>query len=227
MKFNLLGSSVVLLTSLAYGQQPVSFTIPDSSSRVQADLYGSGNRGLVLAHGGRFDRKSWRAQAQTFAKAGFVVVAISFRGDSFNADGSPSSLGSDADNATDVLAAVAYLRQKGAKTISAVGASLGGDAVGEADARSKPGDFERIVFLASSGGDSPAKLNGRKLFIVARDDRGPSGPRIHEISNHYERAPKPKRLIVVEGSAHAQFLFGTEQGSRVMKEILSFLSEAP
>lgn len=225
MKLNLLGASLALLTSVASGQQLVSLPIPNTSLRIQADLYGRGNRGLVLAHGGRFDRKSWRAQAQTFAKAGFVVLAVSFRGDSFNADGLPSSLGSDADNATDVLAAVAYLRQMGAKTISAVGASLGGDAVGDADARSRPGDFERIVFLASSGGEFPAKLNGRKLFIVAGDDTGPSGPRINEISNHYERAPEPKRLVVVQGSAHAQFLFGTEQGSRVMKEILTFLSE--
>jgi hypothetical protein len=30
-------------------------------------------------------------------------------------------------------------------------------------------------------------------------------------------------LIVLDGSAHAQFLFATDQGPRLMKEILSFL----
>jgi hypothetical protein len=31
-------------------------------------------------------------------------------------------------------------------------------------------------------------------------------------------------LIILEGSAHAQFLFATAQGDRVMREILKFLT---
>jgi hypothetical protein len=34
----------------------------------------------------------------------------------------------------------------------------------------------------------------------------------------------PKELIVLDGSAHAQFLFTSEQGERVIDEILRFLS---
>ena len=37
-------------------------------------------------------------------------------------------------------------------------------------------------------------------------------------------APQPKELIVLDGSAHAQFLFQTDQSARVMHEILRFLS---
>ena len=44
------------------------------------------------------------------------------------------------------------------------------------------------------------------------------------IRQQYEKAPEPKKLIVVDGSAHAQFLFQTDQGERVMREILSFLT---
>jgi len=40
----------------------------------------------------------------------------------------------------------------------------------------------------------------------------------------YQKAREPKELIVVDGSAHAQFLFETDQGPRVMREILRFLS---
>ena len=40
----------------------------------------------------------------------------------------------------------------------------------------------------------------------------------------YEKAPQPKELIVLDGSAHAQFLFQTNQADRVMREILRFLS---
>src|SRR5687768_14814894 len=47
---------------------------------VHADLYGSGERGVVLAHGARFEKQSWSKQAQELAAAGFQVLAIDFRG---------------------------------------------------------------------------------------------------------------------------------------------------
>jgi pimeloyl-ACP methyl ester carboxylesterase len=217
-----------LLLSLrpGLGQRLVHFPVPNAQGEIQGDLYGAGTKALILAHGGRFNKESWRSQAEEFARGGFLVLAIRFRGDSPNPDGSPSSEGSEADNAEDVLAAAAYLRKTGAKTVSAVGASLGGDAVGDADARSAPGTFDRIVLLGSQGGDAPAKLNGRKLFIVAREDRSGSGLRLPTITEHFRSAPEPKRLVVLDGSAHAQFLFATRQGPLVMKTILQFL-QAP
>jgi pimeloyl-ACP methyl ester carboxylesterase len=219
------GVLIAMVTSVTFGQKPVTFQLLDGQGQVQADLYGHGTRGIVLAHGGQFNKESWKKQAETLADSGFLALSIRFRGDGFNPDGSPGAFGSTADNAADVLAAVSYLHHLGAKTVSAVGASMGGDAVGEADAASKPGNFDRIVFLGSEGGDSPEKLNGRKLFIVARDDRSSDGLRLPEISKHYERAPQPKKLVILEGSAHAQFLFDTDQGQRLMDEILRFLSE--
>jgi dienelactone hydrolase len=190
---------------------------------VAGDLYGRGTRGLILAHGGRFDEKSWKPQAEEFARAGFLVLAVRFRGDKFNPDGSPSAEGSDADNAADVVAAAAYLRSVGAKTVDVIGASLGGDAVGDADAISAPGTFDRVVFLGSEGGDEPEKLSGRKLYLVARDDRSGEGLRLPGIEAHYKRAPEPKKLVVVDGSTHAQYLFGTDEGPRVMRELMGFL----
>jgi hypothetical protein len=82
------------------------------------------------------------------------------------------------------------------------------------------------VFLGSEGGDSPEKLTGRKLFLVARDDRSGDGLRLPGIREHYARAPAPKKLVVVPGSAHAQYLFDTDEGPAVMREILEFL-QAP
>ena len=224
-----LGIMLLLATSQGLAQETVSIPIPGTQQQIQADVYDTGQndnakRGIVLAHGGRFDKSSWRKQAQKLAGTGFVVLSISFRGDRKNPDGSPGSFGSTPDNATDVLAGVEYLHKRGIKQVSAIGGSMGGDAVGEADARSAPGDIERIVLLGSSGGDFPAKLTGRKLFIVAREDSSGDGPRLPEITRHYAKAPPPKKLIVLEGSAHAQYLFDTEQGPRLMEEILQFLS---
>lgn len=221
----IVGALLAMVVAQAIAQKPVEFPLSNGPGQVQADLYGQGARGVVLAHGGRFNKESWKKQAETLAHSGFLVLALGFRGDGLNPDGSPGAFGSTPDNAADVLAAVAYLHRIGAKTVSAIGGSMGGDAVGEADAASKPGNFDRIVLLGSAGGDSPEKLNGRKLFIVAREDRSSDGLRLPEITRHYERAPEPKKLVILAGSAHAQFIFGTDQGLRLMDEIVRFLSD--
>jgi hypothetical protein len=63
------------------------------------------------------------------------------------------------------------------------------------------------------------------LFIVARDDASQDGPRLPGILENYEKTPEPKKLVILEGSAHAQHLFATNQGDRLMREILTFLTE--
>ena len=206
-------------------QREVSFPLPGQTIQIHGDLYGHGPRAVILAHGGRFHKESWKPQALALANAGFTVLSVGFRGDGLNPDGSPGTSGTDVDNAADVLAAVAYLRSIGAKSISAVGGSLGGEAVGNADAQSPPGTFDRIVLLASEGGDAPEKLTGRKLFILARNDVGGDGPRLPGIRSHYEKAAQPKKLVILDGTAHAQFIFGTDQGPRLLNEILHFLNE--
>ena len=67
------------------------------------------------------------------------------------------------------------------------------------------------------------KLKSPALFIVARDDTSGDGPRLPGIRAQFEKAPQPKKLVVLAGSAHAQYLFDTEQGERVMREILQWL----
>ena len=61
------------------------------------------------------------------------------------------------------------------------------------------------------------------LEIVARDDAD-EGPRLPRIRAWFEKVPQPKGLIVLDGSAHAQFLFQTDEAERVMKGIMPFLS---
>ncbi len=228
MRLLLAAFCVALLAGPVSGQRHVSIPALDQASgqtaQIQGDLYGSGSRAVLLAHGGRFNKDSWRKQAPIIVGAGFLVLAINYRGDRFNPDGSPSALGSDAENAADVLAAAAYLHRIGATSISAIGGSLGGDAIGDAELQSQDGVFDRMVFLASEGGDAPEKLRGRKLFIVAREDRSGAGLRLPGITRHFEKAQEPKQLIVLKGSAHAQFLFDTEEGPQLMSEILKFLS---
>lgn len=212
----------LVLTTLAVAQQTISFPTEDGG-RICADLYGQGTRAVVLAHGGRFNKESWREQAQVLASKGFRILAIDFRG--FGCSTGPGQSNFDsAPFANDVLAAVRYMKANGAKTVSVVGASFGGAAAGDASIKSAPGEIESIVFLGAGPNLSAEKLKSRALFIVAREDHNDSGPRLPGIRAQYEMAPEPKELIVLDGSAHAQFLFQTDQGPRIMHEIVRFLS---
>ena len=177
---------------------------------VYGDLYGTGDRAVVLAHGGRFTKESWDPQARILAAAGFRALTIEFRQ-------------AEEGRRFDILAAVHYLREAGAKSVSVVGASMGGDYAAEA-AQAEPAEIDRLVLLGSGAYTPLTTMKGPKLFLVARDDANDEGPRLPKIRAQYEKARKPKELIVLEGAAHAQFLFRTDQGERVMQEILRFLS---
>ncbi len=207
---------------MAPAQQTLSFAT-DDGGQICADLYGQGAHAVVLAHGGRFTKESWRDQALSLTSAGFQVLAIDFRG--FGCSKGPGQ--QDFDNAPfekDVLAAVRYLKAHGAKTASVVGGSFGGGAAGDASIKSEPGEIDRVVMLGGAPNLPADGLKSRSLFIVAREDSSGSGLRLPAIQAQYEKAPQPKQLILLDGSAHAQFLFQTDQKTRVMQEILRFLS---
>jgi len=223
MRSILLIIATALLVSAAPAQRTVSFPTSDGGE-VFADLYGHGEKGLVLAHGGRFNKESWRPQAEQFAAAGFFVLAFDFRG--YGKSHGPGQADMyTAPMELDVLAAVRYLHENGAKSVSVVGGSFGGGAAGDASIKSAPGEIDRLVFLGAAPNGPADKLKSPSLFIVARDDTSGDGPRLPGIRAQFEKAPQPKKLVILDGSAHAQYLFQTSQGERVMREILEFLSQ--
>jgi pimeloyl-ACP methyl ester carboxylesterase len=206
----------------AAAQKTVTFPTEDGGE-VYADVYGGGDKGIVLAHGGPFNKESWEKQARTLAAEGFRVLVLDFRG--YGKSRGPGQADPmSAPLHLDVLAAVRYLRKTGAKSVSVVGGSMGGGAAGDASIASRPGEIDRVVFLGSAPNGPADKLKSSTLFIVARDDANADGPRLPGIRAQYEKAPEPKQLIILDGSAHAQFLFQTDQGERVMREIVRFLS---
>lgn len=210
------------LAGSAAAQKQVSFPTEDGGL-IHADVYGKGDTAVVLAHGGRFNKESWAPQAQTLESAGFRVLALDFRGYGKSrgpGDSDPLS----APLHLDVLAAVHYLQKNGAKSISVVGASMGAGAAGDASIASRPGEIARLVLLGGAPNGPAEKLNSATLFIVARDDASGDGPRLPRIQQQFEKAPQPKALVILEGSAHAQYLLQTEQAEHVMREILQFLS---
>jgi pimeloyl-ACP methyl ester carboxylesterase len=224
---------ILLAGALAAGVAPgvaaqadpthVAFPTEDGG-RIHADVYGRGTRGVILAHGGRFDKGSWARQARQFEDAGYRVLALDFRG-----YGESTGPGQDdpfsAPLHLDVLAAVRYLRAIGAEWVAVVGGSMGGAAAADATIAAEPGEIDAVVILAATARGAPEQIKGRKLFAVARGDTTASGrPRLGAIQEQFDRAGEPKELLLLEGAAHAQYLFETDQGERLVREILRFLS---
>ena len=204
----------------------VAITAADGGE-IGADVYGSGPRGVVLLHGGQFDRASWKPQAQVLVRAGFRVVAIDFRAAVETRAGRETPcLYDPACLARDALAAVRHLRRAGTTSVAIVGASLGGGAAAQA-AIEAPGEIDRVVLLAHMTIDHPERLRVPALFIVARDDANASGRRLPAIRAQYEQARGPKELVVLDGAAHAQFLFASPQGDEALQRILRFLDASP
>jgi len=229
----LLGVSIWLTSSGAGAQAP---SLPDRApvkvehrafsaddgALIHADIYGTGSRGVVLAHGGRFTKESWKPQAEQLARAGFHVLAFDFRG--FGRSHGPGE--SDMFKAPmhlDVLAAVRFLRRNGARTVAVIGASFGGSAAADASIASRPGEIDRLILLAAEGHGAAEGIKAPLLEIVARDDANDEGPRLPHIRAWLDKVPQPKELLILDGSAHAQLLFQTGNGRRVTTEIIRFL----
>jgi pimeloyl-ACP methyl ester carboxylesterase len=203
-----------LLASALSAEDPreTSFSTSDGGV-IFGNLYGGGSHAVVLAHGMVFNKESWDAQARKLAAAGFQALAIDFRGYGKSTGGSQGKA-----LELDVLAAIEYLRQQGAERISVVGGSMGGAASAKAATLAAPGSIDALVLMAPAGVAEPGKLQGRKLFIVSRGDSFYSG-----VVEDHAKAADPKKLIVLEGSAHAQHIFKTDQGDRVLADILDWL----
>ena len=128
--FRVLGLSIAAAVLAGCATPEHVFFPTQDGGVVHADMYGRGDRGVVLAHGGRFDKETWATQAHTLAKAGFRVLAIDFRGRGRSRGGPQAT--SDDDVRFDVLAAVRYMHEIDVKTVSVVGASFGGWAAAQA-----------------------------------------------------------------------------------------------
>ncbi|MEZ5292352.1 MAG: alpha/beta fold hydrolase [Vicinamibacterales bacterium] len=212
------GGAAVLAAAAIVAAAPaapaaVGFATADGG-HVVADRYGSGTDAVVLAHGARFDKASWARQAQALADRGHVVLAIDFRGYGASTPGrDPKALFED------VLAAVRDARAQGARTVSVVGASMGGGASARAAVEARPGEIDRLLLLSPVSIEDPGRMHaGRILYIASRDE--PMAPGIRD---QFTRAPEPKRLELLEGDGHAQNIFPTPQGPALTRLLLDFL----
>lgn len=191
----------------------VSFKTADGG-KIVANLYGKGDHAVVLAHGAVFNKESWHNLAITLSSKGYTVLALDFRGYGKSASGSKEKA-----LYMDVLAAVAYLRNEGAKYVSLIGASMGGGAAAQAAVEAKEGEIASVILLSPVPIQNPERMKADKfLFIASRDE-----PLMPGVKEQYERSPEPKKFELLEGSAHAQHIFKTERADKLTKLIVDFL----
>jgi pimeloyl-ACP methyl ester carboxylesterase len=205
--------ALVLVVPLAAAEpEAVRFPTPDGQTR-DALVWAGGPHGVVLAHGGVFDKESWTPQAEAMAAAGLTVLAFDFRGygegePEYGLPGKPN----------DVLGAIDCLAGRGHERISVVGGSMGGEAAIAAAAASDRIDL--LVLLAPGGGDEAGEIRARSILVVTAE-----GDRLRAtIDGIYSAAPEPKRIEILPGTAHAQHLFATDQGPAVTGLIVEFLA---
>lgn len=186
--------------------QGVSFPSA-AGSTVEGTAYGSGSCGVVLVPQVDLDRGSWEEQATTLAGEDTQVLTID-----------------EGDRPADaVVGAATYLREEqGVDHVVLVGASSGGEAVLEAGADVEPDAIDGIVTLSPAGGAAAAaEIDARLLVVVSREDES----RFVETANDvYGAAPDPKRLEVLDGSAHGQRLFDSEQADATTELIRNHVS---
>ena len=201
-------------TPAAVQVQEVSFETADGGE-VFGNLYGKGEHAVVLAHGAVFNKESWDPFAKTLAEKGYWVLAIDFRGYGKSRAGDKGRALDE-----DVLAAIRYLHRNDANRVSVIGASMGGGAAAIAATEAREGEIDRLILLSGVPIENPERMQGRKLFIASRGEG-----LMPQVQEQYERAPEPKKLILLDGEAHAQHIFKTDQAQKLAATILDFLSD--
>lgn len=234
MKLAFINIALAFLAVTAFGQKAELGTAKpareitiatEDGGTIYALEYGKGKSGVVLAHGGRFNKETWAKQAVQLVDAGFRVIAIDFRGYGKSTGPGKEDIFS-APLYLDVLAAVRYLKNNGAKTVSVVGGSLGGGAGADAATVAKPREIARLVTLGGlMGRKKPEDVKVPLLVITTRDDANADGLRLPGIQNAFDKVPGKKELVILDGSAHAQFMFDTDLADDVMDRIIKFISD--
>lgn len=178
---------------------------PDGAERTtlggtRALVWGEGDYGVVLAHGASYDAASWEPQAKVMARNAMVVVAV------------------EDTSAESVASAARYLREgRAARGVALVGSSAGTSGVLGA-AEEHPDLADQLIVLSGAG--EVSGLGSCPKLFVASEDEGLA----EEVRRLAEESPgKHNEALVVRGDAHAQGIFKTDEGDRLMDAILGRL----
>jgi pimeloyl-ACP methyl ester carboxylesterase len=216
---------------LIAASEPVRFRSSDGVP-LAGRVFGHGDVGVVLTHMLNSDQEPWWWMASILADHGFTALTYDVRG---TCPGGPAgcSGGSIDSGATDrdILGAVAFLRDRGAKTVIAGGASMG--AIASLWVASKHPDAVDGVFSLSAVTYLPPfdltapvihAIRAPKLFVAGEND-GSAAP---YVAGWEQASTPPVRAVVLPTSTHGtDFFDDPEFSGRVRAEILEFVESVP
>ena len=174
------------------------------TAETKADYFaGKSARSVILAPGAMFSKESWHFLAERFQEQGISSLAL-------NSGSTP-----------DLLNAIAFLKAKGVKKITIVGASAGGAGVLFTLQEKIDPLVDSVILLAPAGGLPIKSEQIKKLFIVAEDDMVSSNAEVYKL---YINSSDPKLYEEIMGSSdHAQRLFDGKHKERIIKMMLNFI----
>jgi pimeloyl-ACP methyl ester carboxylesterase len=175
-----------------------------STTETKADYFaGKSARSVILAPGAMFSKESWHFLAERFLELGISSVAL-------NSGSTP-----------DLLNAVAFLKAKGAKKITIIGASAGGAGVLFTLKVNIDPLVDSVILLAPAGGLPIKSEQVKKLFIVAEDDMISSNAEVYKL---YINSSDPKLYEEITGSSdHAQHLFDSKHKEDIIQLMIDFI----
>lgn len=205
---------------------------PDKSSRVtfrtqdgfllEGTVFGSGERGVILAHAFTADQSSWFDFAGELAAIGYNVLAFNFRG--YGKSQGDRDIGVID---RDVVAAIDFMvtQSDAPKGVVVVGASMGGTA--SLIAATKSSSVKAIVTLSAPVEFMGLDASGlhwapmtQKLIIAAQDDPNGAAGAAGEL---YRDSAPAAEIEIISGSEHGTEILVGPKGRKVRDLILSFM----
>ena len=164
--------------------------LPRGAGAVPAIVMGAGEHAVIALHGGSgTDRRFFFSgrggqMGRKLAHAGFLVIAVTWPGRAGGYD--------------EIDAAIAHARAAGAKKISLMGHSRGGELAANYGLAQADGTLDTIVQFASSDDHALPMTATKKLFVFNKHD-----PVTIWQPAAFEKSAQPKRMIMLGGSGHA------------------------
>jgi pimeloyl-ACP methyl ester carboxylesterase len=204
-------------TAAAVTPRAVTFTTADGVT-LSGTAYGQGATAVIFSHMSDGSRAEWRDLPEQLAARGYRTLAYDFRG---RGESEGTFAPDKAD--TDLRAAVAFMRQKGATDLALVGASMGAMASAKVAATDPPAALVLLTGTTSWNGltvsdAEMAAIVAPKLVISSEQDGYLAGT-LHL----YDAAAPPKEKHIYPGGAHGTQLFDV-YGDDLTARIVGFVT---
>lgn len=205
--------------TLSVPARAVTFITKDGV-KLSGTLYGSGSIALILSNQTDTMQRDWAPFARLAASKGYLTLAYDYRG-----KGASKGTFETDKLATDVRAAMAFVRQQGARHIALIGASIGGAAT----ARAAAAEHADAVVILSAPDAWPGleaddqvieHLGAPAFFLNSMNDYYTAA-----VQHMYDVAAQPKQIKLYPGFDHGiELLYDPTIGTKVCQLIFAFLA---